>query len=591
MGDVTRGDGFGIAAIAGHMTLAGSPALLGRYSYRWISISKGVGEAILVLRLESITEKGEIMNSSKALTWTVFVIIIVACSPMVPRTSAATPGGYDFTTLFDPLALTSTLPRGISGNTIVGSYGDSSGFAHGFIYNGSAFTTLDDPLAPRVQVGDGTFATGISGGTIIGYYYDNVRIAHGFIYNGSTFATLDDPLAGTDPRFGPGTFPQAISGTEIVGYYQDSKNLIHGFTYNGSTFTTLDDPGQPQSPGSGGTLATGVSGGTVVGHYYDGSVGHGFIYNGARYTNLDDPLATNPPAGTFPQGVSGNTIVGSYSDHVGVHGFVYDGSTFTTLDDPLEGAAEELPFPNTVATGVSGSTIIGYYDLAHTGFRRGFIATPAVPPPPVPGPNVLKNGDFALGNIGFTSGYFYNRYLGPTGPVHGLYYVGTDPSLSNSTAPSFGDHTTGSALMMLVNGSTQPNTPVWQQTVGVSPKTLYQFSVWARSWGGSNLDPSPADLQLTINGTPVGTSFQLSSSVDQWVQFTADWNSQGASLAQLSLTDLNTSAIGNDFAIDDLSFASMPEPAGLIAVVASLAGLLVRRRRSGELLSHGARVG
>ena len=301
--------------------------------------------------------------------------VALGCLMLLGMPAAGASVGYTFTTLFDPLAAGSTLLRSISGNTIVGSYGDMKGVTHGLIYDGSEFTTLDDPLASN-----GTTATGISGSTITGFYYANNSPAQGFVYNGSVFTTLDNPLASTDLRFGtPGTFPQAVSNGTIVGYYQGGpypSYLIHGFIYNGSAFATLDDPLASNAPGIGGTWATGVSGKIVVGYYWNGTgITHGFVYDGSTYTNLDDPLAPNEPGfGTYPEGISGNTIVGTYLDHTGGHGFVYNGSTFTTLDDPLTGPG--MPGPNTVVNGVSGDTLIGYFDQQNTPYRRGFIATP-----------------------------------------------------------------------------------------------------------------------------------------------------------------------------------------------------------------------
>ena len=131
---------------------------------------------------------------------------------------------------------------------------------HGFLYNGSTYTTLDYPGSSQ------TFARGISGGNIVGSFDDSAG-AHGFLYNGTSYTSLDDPL-GTQ-----GTFAYGISGGNIVGYFNDSAGTFHGFLYNGSTYTTLDDP-----LGTQGTEAYGISGNNIVGGYTDASgVGHGFL--------------------------------------------------------------------------------------------------------------------------------------------------------------------------------------------------------------------------------------------------------------------------------------------------------------------------
>jgi hypothetical protein len=64
----------------------------------------------------------------------------------------------------------------VAGLVVVGDYLDSNAESHGFIYNGSNFTGLDDPLGTA-----GTFVTGIAGTTIVGYYDSSTLGFNGFI--------------------------------------------------------------------------------------------------------------------------------------------------------------------------------------------------------------------------------------------------------------------------------------------------------------------------------------------------------------------------------------------------------------------------
>jgi len=99
---------------------------------------------------------------------------------------------------------------------------------------GYVFQTLDDPNSvPKY----GTFVEGISGSNVVGFYGNSNNTRCGFVYNGSTYTTLDDPngVNGTDES-------GCISGSNVVGSYTDSNNISHGFLYNGSTYTTIDDP-------------------------------------------------------------------------------------------------------------------------------------------------------------------------------------------------------------------------------------------------------------------------------------------------------------------------------------------------------------
>jgi hypothetical protein len=120
--------------------------------------------------------------------------------------------------------------------------------------------------------------------------------------------------------------------------------------------------------------------------------------------------------------------------------------------------------------------------------------------------------------------------------------------------------------MLLVNAATSPNVTVWQESVAVTPGTQYNFAGWARSWGGTATDPSPALLRLQINGQTIGTDFQLPSAVDHWAQFSWLWNSGASSVATIRIIDANTANSGNNFALDDLTFA----PAAPATAVAPL---------------------
>ncbi len=257
-----------------------------------------------------------------------------------------------FSPLDDPSATAGTFAQSMSGSNVVGSYQDGAG-SHGFVYNGTTFTTLDDPAA---SVGN-TYAQGISGGTIVGWYVSPTGGTHGFSYNGSTWTTLDEPEATN------GTYVEGISGSTIVGSYVDGSGT-HGFVFNGTTWTTLDDPAAPP----GNTQAYGISGSDVAGTYVDGSGTHGFLYNGSTYSSINYPTATG---GTSVQGILGNDIVGYYLDGAGAHGFWYDGSTYTSLDDPAATPG------HTFAVGISSSGIVGYYqDASGThGFTYGISAS------------------------------------------------------------------------------------------------------------------------------------------------------------------------------------------------------------------------
>jgi|SRR5579871_1781708 len=173
--------------------------------------------------------------------------------------------------------------------------------------------------------------------------------------------------------------------------------------------------------------------------------------------------------------------------------------------------------------------------------------------------NLLNNGAFELGNIGFLSDY--TNSPGDIIPA-GTYDVVSNPHNDHPDATSFGDHTTGTGLMLAVNGGSDPQQIVWSETISVATNKTYFLSGWGASWGGGNgvgvgTDPSPAQLVFSVNGTQIGNAVTIPALNGGWQSFTAIWNSQGATQAVIQIRDLNSVGLGNDFALDDLIFAPL----------------------------------
>jgi gliding motility-associated-like protein len=168
--------------------------------------------------------------------------------------------------------------------------------------------------------------------------------------------------------------------------------------------------------------------------------------------------------------------------------------------------------------------------------------------------NLITNGDFEAGNIGFTTGH-----IPGTGGTYGLlslnstYAITTSPSLVHNNFVSCNDHTPTGTNMLVLNCSSIPNTSAWCQTVTVLPNTNYTFSMWAMSVVGG----SPAQFFVTANGTPINTPTTLSSTTCQWQQITSVWNSGSLTSVNLCIMNQNLAESGNDAAIDDISLIEM----------------------------------
>jgi probable HAF family extracellular repeat protein len=101
----------------------------------------------------------------------------------------------------------------------------------------------------------------------MGWFQDGTGKAHGFLKDGTTFTTIDVPGA-TE------TVARGINETgQIVGWFIDAMDgHTHGFLKDGTTFTTIDVPGATQ------TIASGINeAGQIVGWFIDARGEHGFV--------------------------------------------------------------------------------------------------------------------------------------------------------------------------------------------------------------------------------------------------------------------------------------------------------------------------
>jgi VPDSG-CTERM motif len=200
--------------------------------------------------------------------------------------------------------------------------------------------------------------------------------------------------------------------------------------------------------------------------------------------------------------------------------------------------------------------------------------------------NLIVNGDFELGNVGFTSGYEFDNSAnglanGGEGAGAGKYSVVSDPNFSHSAFPTAVDHTPGAGtLMMVVNGSGIAGKTVWEQTVA---PPLLLGATYAFSFYAMNVYPdSPAKLDVSFGGSSLGTFDLTSAGTDVWTLFTATFTATANNTA--GLIDLNLTAFGNDFALDDiaLNLVAVPDAGSAVALLGiALTGIEVLRRKIG----------
>jgi hypothetical protein len=173
--------------------------------------------------------------------------------------------------------------------------------------------------------------------------------------------------------------------------------------------------------------------------------------------------------------------------------------------------------------------------------------------------NLVVNGDFELGNTGFTNGYNFvdpataqavSPYTMGMG-AEKTYTIGVDPFDYHDLWASFADHTEDDVnnLMMIVNGSDDLTSPaIWTQTIPVTANNEYTFSFW----GATSYPAAYALIDVYINDVLIDT-FDAPETVGTWLEFSALWNSGLATSAEIKLVCTTEVHTGNDFALDDFS--------------------------------------
>jgi gliding motility-associated-like protein len=173
---------------------------------------------------------------------------------------------------------------------------------------------------------------------------------------------------------------------------------------------------------------------------------------------------------------------------------------------------------------------------------------------PITGDELVVDGDFSLNAGSFTT----DLVPGMGGSfgllsTEGTYAVVSNGTLAHNNFAPCDDHTTGTGNMLVVNGSASPGANIWCQTVSVQPNTFYAFSAWVVTM----VSEAPAEMRFAINGVDLGAPLLAALATCQWDQFYALWNSGSATTATICINNQNLATSGNDFALDDISFAAL----------------------------------
>jgi hypothetical protein len=196
---------------------------------------------------------------------------------------------------------------------------------------------------------------------------------------------------------------------------------------------------------------------------------------------------------------------------------------------------------------------------------------------------ILSTDDFESGYNQPTDYAFWN---GSGDMPNDNYALADSPNAVHSAFLNFADHTSGTGNMMVLNASLDAGRFFYQSpNFNAVTGTTYQFSFWGRS--ALTTDPSPGEILIQVKDDfgdftiSVDTVTLAPNGTDGWSLFTTEWeNTTGLNGPfYMRLIGLNTDAVGNDFAIDDVVVAEVPEPAASVALAAVLVLFLCLSRK------------
>lgn len=205
------------------------------------------------------------------------------------------------------------------------------------LYTGGSYTPINAPLGVR------TYALHVNdSGKVVGSYYDSIGTLHGFLYSDGTYTTVDNPLGFIRTE----TFGINNAG-QIVGYFMSGvagEPAQQGFNYRGGVFTTINDPRglSPQSTQSAWDIN---DNGQIVGSVN----GSGYVYDAGAFTPLDHSLGVLTNA-------YGNNNLGQIAGYYATDTTPIDYGSFSTPH--YLGFVASVPEPATYCVMILGLAMI-----------------------------------------------------------------------------------------------------------------------------------------------------------------------------------------------------------------------------------------
>jgi subtilisin family serine protease len=174
--------------------------------------------------------------------------------------------------------------------------------------------------------------------------------------------------------------------------------------------------------------------------------------------------------------------------------------------------------------------------------------------------NIIGNGDFEMGNIGFNSDLTYD-------PANGCEldsYSFFDSTTSNCQGNDLADHTSGTGNYMSVNlglvddeGASNNGITIWSKDTLLLKNQQYSFSFWVYS--ESIFNGNEPTLEVSIDGITIGETTSLNDSPlnnGGWQEFCFNYISEFESIQTIAIIasyPVGSEAENTAFLLDDIS--------------------------------------
>jgi hypothetical protein len=178
--------------------------------------------------------------------------------------------------------------------------------------------------------------------------------------------------------------------------------------------------------------------------------------------------------------------------------------------------------------------------------------------------NLVVNGDFSQGDVGFTSQYAEVAAKSGSMMPEGVFTIASNPEAVHPywvALPDDNPH-------MIVNGATAGTWTVWQESLATTAGQTYAFSASAADvcCNSAHLgDYSPSELEFEVSSDGFKTFQTLATytthptgDAGQFGTVHAVFTAAGA--VELRVVDALTGRVGNDFALDDISVTAVDGP-------------------------------